>query len=171
MESLEMKLMNDREKAQRLQMYLSRKAFGLYINNFTFNVEPTVDKKSCEKVKVAMWDQHSTKKMEEEMMRETTTFELNGGDIRCFVNKASRITTQANFNAQLTFGLFMVSMKADQSLVQFVLYRRDKNHQDAKRNFLKDDENKRLLLSRTLSFTILDVSDGNGIDGKNDNME
>ena len=88
---------------------------------------PKDEAKDYSKAKGVMLEKFSVRKAESEIMKEAISLEFDGGDIQNFLTRADKLYSQAKFNEQAKFGLLRDSLKSDQMLLQFVLFRRAKS--------------------------------------------
>ena len=98
---------------------------------------PTDEAKDYGKVKEVMLEKLSVRNTESEIMKEVTSLEYDGGDIQKFVTRADKLYLQAKFNGRAKFRLLRDSLKSDQMLLQFVLFRGAKNYNEMKQACVK----------------------------------
>ena len=87
---------------------------------------PNDEAKDYDKVKRVMFEKFSVRKTESEIMKEAISLEYNCVDIQASPIRADKLYSQAKFNDQAKFGLLRDSLKSDQMLLQFVLFRERK---------------------------------------------
>lgn len=97
------------------------------------------------KVKTAMLEEFSTRRSEAEVMRDPAILKYKGGDIRAFLVKEDRFYLQTKFNDSSKLSLFMESIKSDQIMVQFILYRGCKIYLEGEKVVLGYHEYEKLL--------------------------
>ena len=116
-----------KEKAEKIVAYLAGTAFDFYFDRFTMDNGPTDEAKGYSKVKGVMLEKFSLRKTESEITKEAISLEYDGGDIQTFLTRADKLYSQAKFNDHAKFRLLRDSLKSDQMLLQFVLFRGAKN--------------------------------------------
>ena len=145
-ENVEMKEKSEEDKATESAAYLTGEAFQFYYETFTYDNKPTEEAKSFSTVKDRMLERFAKKKTEAEVMKEAVNLRYDGKDVKAFFNKADKLYTQAKFNDQAKFGLIREAIKADQTLLQFVLIRGAKTYDDVKKACLEYAENQKVLM-------------------------
>ena len=77
-----------------------------------------------------MLKKFSSQKSEAEIMKDAISLSYDGGDIQSFLSKADKAYSQARFIERAKFGLLRESLKGDQLLLQFVLFRGAKYYEE-----------------------------------------
>ena len=134
----------DKEKAEKIVVYLAGTAFDFYLDRFTMDNGPTDEAKDYGKVKGVMLEKFSVRKTESEIMKEAISLEYDG-DIQTFVIRADKLYSQAKFNGQAKFGLLRDSLKSDQMLLQFLLFRGAKSYNEIKQACTEYSDNRKMM--------------------------
>ena len=74
--------------------------------------------------KEALWENFSTKKAEEEVMKEAVNLVYKDGNVKEFFVKASKLYEEAMFNDRAKFESIREAIKFDQGILQFVFLRK-----------------------------------------------
>ena len=133
------------KKTWKIVAYLAGRAFDFYFDRFTMDNGPTDEAKDCGKVKRVMLEKYSVRKTESEIMKGAKSLEYDGGDIQTSLTRADKLYSQAKFNDQAKFGLLRDSLKSDQMLLQFVLFRGAKNYDEIKQACVEYSDNRKMM--------------------------
>ena len=87
----------------------------------------------------------SVRKTESKIMKEVISLEYDGGDIQNFLTKADKFYSQAKFNERAKFGLLRDSLKSDEMLLQFVLFRGAKSYNEIKQACIEYSDNRKMM--------------------------
>ena len=138
----------EEEKADKLVAYLDVEAFENYFGNFAEDIAPNTETRSFQKVKLALLEKFSTKKTEEEVMKEVVNLEQAGSNIMWFFVEVSKMYKEVVFNDQAKFELIKESIQSDQRMLQFLFLRKADTYEKVRENYLEYEDNQKFFASQ-----------------------
>ena len=120
--------------------YIAETAFEFCFDRFTMD-----EAKDYGKVKGELLEKFSGRKIESETMKESISLEYGGGDIQTFLTRADKLYSLAKFKEQANFGLLRDSLKSEQILLQFVLFRGAKSYKQIKQACIEYSDNRKMM--------------------------
>ena len=84
-------------------------------------------------------------------MKKAVSLEYDRGDIETFITRADKLYSQAKFNEQAKFDLPRDTLKSDQMLQQFVLFRGAKSHNEIKQACIEYADSHKMMDGRVIN--------------------